>query len=172
MERMYLFALISAFICLFGWPDRCSGQGLFPLFFQQPPQSQQSALPPKTPKGRPPNEKLKSCCNTLNEADADCKARFCDFNALSSNTVLFFLTTCAPRGPTVGQMWDCASSRADHRQCCTVKGVQPGCMSYCETTNGVPTDYFRYLACLNDFNKIRDCFTYYLEDNPNLKGEL
>lgn len=70
-------------------------QGLFPLFFQNPQFGgfsqlgipPQAALPPKTPKGRPPNEKLKSCCNSLNQADADCKSRFCDFNSLSSNTV-------------------------------------------------------------------------------------
>lgn len=86
--------------------------------------------------------------------------------------MLLFLGTCNPRGPTVGQMWDCASSRADHRSCCNAKAVQPGCMPFCETANGVPTDYWRYLFCLNDFNKVRECFAYHLEDHPNLKGEL
>uniref|UniRef100_A0A915MC42 Domain of unknown function DB domain-containing protein n=1 Tax=Meloidogyne javanica TaxID=6303 RepID=A0A915MC42_MELJA len=102
---------------------------LFPLFLQ-PPEPQFQSLPQKQPNGHSPNEKLKMCCATLNEADADC--------------------------PTVGQMWDCASTRADHSGCCSALGVQSGCMTYCETTNGVPTDYFRYLFCLHDFNKIRD----------------
>ena len=166
MKQVYSLAIIGFLIDLVVCQQQ---QELFPLFFQGP---QSAALPPKTPKGRPPIEKMKSCCTSLKDADADCKARFCDFNSISSNNVLIFLTTCAPRGPTVGQMWDCASSRADHTDCCRIKGVQPGCMSYCETTNGVPTDYLRYLGCLNDFNKVRDCFIYHLEDQPNLKGEL
>lgn len=62
----------------------CQQPVLFPLFFQQPVTN---PLPPKTPKGRPPLQKMKSCCLSLNQADADCKARFCDFNAISSNNV-------------------------------------------------------------------------------------
>ncbi|KAE9552861.1 hypothetical protein FO519_003926 [Halicephalobus sp. NKZ332] len=148
--------------------DRCIKSG-----FQFPQLNQPTVeLPQKTRVGRPPNQKLHACCRKLDKADKDCKQRFCDFNALSSNQVLHFLSTCAPRGPTVGQMWDCASSRADHSSCCRAKGVQPGCMAYCETTHGVPTDYVKYLFCLRDFDKVRDCFRYYLEDHPNINGDL
>lgn len=59
---------------------------LFPLFFERP---QTAALPPKVPKGRPAIEKMKSCCTSLKDADADCKARFCDFNSIGTNNVSF-----------------------------------------------------------------------------------
>ena len=56
--------------------------------FQFPQANQPTApLPPKKRVGRPPNQKLHACCRKLNQADKDCKRRFCDFNSLSSNTV-------------------------------------------------------------------------------------
>ena len=76
--------LVSEFLA-----QEVPGQGLFPLFniFNMNHQSPASVLPPKRRKGRPPNQKLKACCATLQQADAECKQRFCDFSALSSNTV-------------------------------------------------------------------------------------
>uniref|UniRef100_A0A914CY83 Domain of unknown function DB domain-containing protein n=1 Tax=Acrobeloides nanus TaxID=290746 RepID=A0A914CY83_9BILA len=160
---VYFLILLSAY---------CTNAQLFPFFNLFQPQQQGGGLPPVQRVGQPPNGKLRACCARLNQADGECKARFCNFDALSSNNVLTFLSTCQARGPTVGQMWDCASSRADHTGCCQNLGVQPGCMAYCQTTNGVPTDVTQYLFCLNDFNKIRQCFMHYLENHPNINGQF
>lgn len=44
-------------------------------------------LPEVNRKGRAPNQKFKACCRKLPDADPECKARFCDFDAMSSNLV-------------------------------------------------------------------------------------
>jgi hypothetical protein len=85
--RMGLLGAVLLLIGL-GGNDRAGmvrvvdAQGLFPLFFQQPQHMGGAALPPKVPKGRPPNEKLKACCAKLDQADAECKQRFCDFRSV------------------------------------------------------------------------------------------
>ncbi|CAI4230966.1 unnamed protein product [Auanema sp. JU1783] len=123
------------------------------------------------PGKRNANQKLRTCCRNLKEADVDCRRRYCDFNALRADQVIGFMATCASRGPTVGQMWDCASSRVDHTECCSNEGVLDQCLPYCETTKGVPTDYVKYIVCLSQFDKIRTCFYNYLDKHPNIDGE-
>ncbi|KAK5984362.1 DB module [Trichostrongylus colubriformis] len=123
------------------------------------------------PGQRNANQKLRVCCRSLKNADIECRRRYCDFNALRPDMVIGFMAQCAPRGPTVGQMWDCASSRADHTACCRGQNVIDQCLVYCETTHGVPTDYLKYIVCLSQFDKIRHCFQQYLEVHPNIRGD-
>ncbi|KAK5964840.1 DB module [Trichostrongylus colubriformis] len=70
---------------------------------------------------RDADQKLKACCARQKSADKECKRRFCGFSAMNQKNVLHFLNLCSPRGDTVKGMWDCASSRHDHRQCCQRK---------------------------------------------------
>ncbi|KAF7640179.1 DB domain-containing protein [Meloidogyne graminicola] len=109
------------------------------------------------------NLKLKKCCQKLINDDKECVRRFCDFEAISQANVLNYLSTCTDRGETVGHMWDCASSRIDHTECCKKKGVSGKCLEYCAAHDGVPTNYLDYLFCVESFNEIRDCFKEYLE---------
>jgi len=109
------------------------------------------------------NEKLKKCCSQLTKADKECVDRFCDFGAISQANILNYLSTCTERGPTVGNMWDCASARIDHTECCKAKGVTGKCLEYCSAHDGVPTNYLDYLFCTESFEEVRACFHDYLD---------
>ncbi|CAI5442887.1 unnamed protein product [Caenorhabditis angaria] len=167
-----------------GWGQPQPGWGVAPPQAVVQPQPQQVAVQGVknavqdriqqiygVPGRRNSNQKLRICCRSLKEADVDCRRKYCDFEAFRPDQVLGFLGECAPKGPTVGQMWDCASSRADHTPCCQAQGVLPACIAYCETTNGVPTDYLKYAICIGQFDKIRYCFRDHLEKHPNIKGD-
>lgn len=82
-------------------------------------------------------------------------------------------------------MWDCATSKTDHTECCEKRfryiknfvkkkfifsNVLKECLNYCQHKN-VPVDYFQHLFCLQAFNPIRDCFREYLDKNPNIFGD-
>ena len=143
----------------------------FPMQHQAQPQHATALEIYGEPGKRNANQKLRTCCRQLKDADVECRRKFCDFDAIASAHVLPFLAQCVSKGPTVGQMWDCASSRADHTACCQRQGVLPACMAYCETTKGVPTDVVKYGFCIAQFDKIRFCFKEHLESHPNIKGD-
>ncbi|GMR46891.1 hypothetical protein PMAYCL1PPCAC_17088, partial [Pristionchus mayeri] len=123
------------------------------------------------PGKRNANQKLRTCCRQLDNADVQCRRQYCDFDAFSSTQVLQFITQCLPKGYTVGDMWRCASSWADHRECCNRQGVIPSCMAFCETTSGGPADFLKYTHCIGQFDKIRYCFREYLDNHPTVDGD-
>uniref|UniRef100_A0A0M3HWX6 DB domain-containing protein n=1 Tax=Ascaris lumbricoides TaxID=6252 RepID=A0A0M3HWX6_ASCLU len=117
------------------------------------------------------NQKFKVCCARQKDADKACKRKFCDFNAIRQDNMLFYLSTCSIKGATVRRMWDCASSRIDHTECCKNNNVQSECLVFCNATNAVPEDYYNHLHCLQSFGGIRNCFQSYLNEHPNIFGD-
>lgn len=79
------------------------------------------------------------------------------------------MSTCGERGPTVGEMWDCASLRHNHEDCCKKAGVSGECLKYCTAHKGAPSNYLDYAFCTENFNEIRDCFYNHLDKNEPFK---
>ncbi|CAD5216588.1 unnamed protein product [Bursaphelenchus xylophilus] len=119
---------------------------------------------------RDSNTKFKLCCSKHKNADRICKQKFCDFSSLAADNVLFFLNSCTPKGNTVPDMWACATSKADHTECCKKKGVLSQCLPYCNYKT-TPNDYLKHIFCLQNFNPIKDCFRSHLNDHPNIFGD-
>uniref|UniRef100_A0A0N5AHB3 DB domain-containing protein n=1 Tax=Syphacia muris TaxID=451379 RepID=A0A0N5AHB3_9BILA len=115
------------------------------------------------------NRRLQLCCDRQKDAEKECKQEFCDFGALNSDNLNNLLSKCN-KGTTLMRLWDCASSRVDHTECCRKKNVQKHCLPYCNTRKIIPSDQ-KYLACLPSFNAIRQCFQEHLENNPNIYGD-
>ncbi|KAL3995172.1 DB module family protein [Acanthocheilonema viteae] len=120
------------------------------------------------------NFKFKKCCKASermisNEtAINECLNKYCDFDTLSQTNVLVFLKHCD--SIVVGNMFSCASSNYDHSQCCLDNGITGRCLEYCSAHDGVPPNYLDYLACLEHFDTIKQCFKNYLEEHPPIKS--
>ncbi|CAI5442576.1 unnamed protein product [Caenorhabditis angaria] len=120
---------------------------------------------------RDANQKLKACCARQKQADKSCKKRFCDFEAIHQGNMLHYLNTCGPKNNTVALMWDCASSRVDHTECCKRNNVLPTCLPYCKAQGKVPNEQVTHAFCMQNFNNIRQCFRSHLDQHPNIFGD-
>ncbi|KAM3720127.1 Ig-like and fibronectin type-III domain-containing protein [Dirofilaria immitis] len=120
------------------------------------------------------NAKFKKCCKTYepllrNEtAVNECLNKYCDFDIISQTNILVFLKHCD--NTVVGSIFSCASSNYDHTQCCLANGVSRRCLEYCSAHDGVPSNYLDYLACLDYFDNIKECFQNYLEKYPAINS--
>ncbi|KAI6195607.1 DB domain-containing protein [Aphelenchoides besseyi] len=115
------------------------------------------ALPAAPPAYVPvdPNYKLDLCCRKQQLV-----------NAVLSNQ-------CP--GPQLGQAFDCASSKADHTDCCTRNNLHlyagGQCMPFCRTHQPTPPNLISYLACLQVFDTIKNCYREYSYSHPNIYGD-
>ncbi|KAI6171657.1 DB domain-containing protein [Aphelenchoides besseyi] len=115
------------------------------------------ALPdaPSTYVSVDPNYKLDLCCRKQQLV-----------NAVLSNQ-------CP--GPQLGQAFDCASSKADHTDCCTRNNLHlyagGQCMPFCRTHQPTPPNLISYLACLQVFDTIKNCYREYSYSHPNIYGD-
>uniref|UniRef100_A0A8R1HT39 DB domain-containing protein n=1 Tax=Caenorhabditis japonica TaxID=281687 RepID=A0A8R1HT39_CAEJA len=120
-----------------------------------------------------PNQKLDLCCRKQRVGPL-CQ-NLCNFDSFNDKTlVTAFLTQQCP-GPQLGQAYDCASSKADHSQCCERAGLasfQGGkCMPFCRTHVATPSNVLDYFVCLQVFESIKGCYRDYSFTHPNIYGD-
>ncbi|GMT15527.1 hypothetical protein PFISCL1PPCAC_6824, partial [Pristionchus fissidentatus] len=159
----------------FGFVATTTAPAQFPV--QQPFQPPQQPIQPITV-SRPrsalsPNQKLDSCCRKQG-VNAVCQ-NLCNFDSFNDKTlVAAFLTAQCP-GDQMGKAFDCASTKADHNDCCVRGGLGSflggKCLPFCNTHKDTPANVLDYLPCLQVFRVIRDCFQDYQRVNPNIFGD-
>ncbi|KAK0395706.1 hypothetical protein QR680_001394 [Steinernema hermaphroditum] len=120
-----------------------------------------------------PNQKLDFCCRKQGLSPT-CQT-MCNFDTFSDKSLVnAFLTNQCP-GPQLGQAFDCATTKADHSECCIRKNVHifnnGQCLPFCRTHIPTPPNAFEYLACLQVFESIKGCYREYQLSHPNLFGD-
>ncbi|TMS35412.1 hypothetical protein L596_002823 [Steinernema carpocapsae] len=120
-----------------------------------------------------PNQKLDLCCRKQGVSPV-CQT-MCNFDTFSDKSLVnAFLTNQCP-GNQLGQAFDCATTKADHSECCIRKNVHAfnngQCLPFCRTHVPTPPNAFEYLACLQVFESIKGCYREYQTSNPNLFGD-
>ncbi|GMS86785.1 hypothetical protein PENTCL1PPCAC_8960, partial [Pristionchus entomophagus] len=120
-----------------------------------------------------PNQKLDSCCRKQG-VNPTCQ-NLCNFDSFNDKTLVgAFLTGQCP-GDQMGKAFDCASTKADHNECCVRGGLGSflggKCLPFCNTHKDTPANVLDYLPCLQVFRVIRDCFQEYQRVNPNIFGD-
>ncbi|KAI6242579.1 hypothetical protein M3Y99_00161700 [Aphelenchoides fujianensis] len=152
--------------------DYAAGQGLFPLF--QAFQPQTPALPPKQPRGRSPNEKLHACCAKLPSSRPRVQEPLLRFQRPVVEYGALLLDHV--RSPRPHRRSDVGLCLLSGRPLALLpsEGRAAGMRTWptARRPTARPQITSAILGCLADFNKIRDCFSYYLEDHRNLKGDL
>ncbi|PAV63703.1 hypothetical protein WR25_07811 [Diploscapter pachys] len=120
-----------------------------------------------------PNQKLELCCRKQN-VNPTCQ-NFCNFDVFNDKTLVNVFFTAQCPGPQLGQAFDCASSKADHSDCCERIGLESfqggKCMAFCRTHMTTPPNVLDYFVCLQVFEGIKGCYREYQYSHPNIFGD-
>ncbi|CAD5209993.1 unnamed protein product [Bursaphelenchus okinawaensis] len=126
-----------------------------------------------TSSGLDPNHKLDLCCRKQG-VNAVCQA-MCNFDTFTDRSLVTAVISNQCPGPQLGQAFDCASSKVDHTDCCTRNNVHlhnaGQCMPFCRTHEPTPPNVFTYVACLQVFDTIKNCYREYQYQHPNIFGD-
>uniref|UniRef100_A0A0N4U2P1 DB domain-containing protein n=1 Tax=Dracunculus medinensis TaxID=318479 RepID=A0A0N4U2P1_DRAME len=148
-----------------------------------PPPQFSLPLPPPQPRRQTnmdyrstlsPNEKLGLCCRKRN-LPSSCQT-LCNYDTFTDRSLVNAVLTNQCPGPQLTQAFDCATSMADHTECCIRNGIGTfnggQCMAFCTTHRGNPNNAFQYIGCLQVFDRIKQCYSDYHINHPNIFGDF
>ncbi|CAJ0581696.1 unnamed protein product, partial [Mesorhabditis spiculigera] len=119
------------------------------------------------------NEKLELCCRKQ-RLSARC-SQLCNFDTFTDKSLVTAVLTLQCPGPELGRAFDCASSKADHTECCALGGLSNflggRCLPFCQTHRDTPPNIVDYLPCLQVFEVFKNCFRDYQTKHKNLFGD-
>ncbi|KAI6243104.1 DB domain-containing protein [Aphelenchoides fujianensis] len=120
-----------------------------------------------------PNYKLDLCCRKQ-QISSVCQ-NMCNFDTFTDRSLVTAVLGGQCPGPQLGQAFDCASSKADHTDCCTRNNLHlyagGQCMPFCRTHVPTPPNLISYIACLQVFDTIKNCYREYSYTHPNIYGD-
>ncbi|KAI6174540.1 DB domain-containing protein [Aphelenchoides bicaudatus] len=120
-----------------------------------------------------PNYKLDLCCRKQQIGQV-CQ-QMCNFDTFTDRSLISAVLSNQCPGPQLGQAFDCASSKADHTECCTRNNLHlyagGQCMPFCRTHQPTPPNLISYIACLQVFDTIKNCYREYSYAHPNIYGD-
>ncbi|KAI6239720.1 DB domain-containing protein [Aphelenchoides fujianensis] len=120
-----------------------------------------------------PNYKLDLCCRKQ-QISSVCQ-NMCNFDTFTDRSLVTAVLGGQCPGPQLGQAFDCASSKADHTECCTRNNLHlyagGQCMPFCRTHVPTPPNLISYIACLQVFDTIKNCYREYSYTHPNIYGD-
>uniref|UniRef100_A0AC35TLP1 DB domain-containing protein n=1 Tax=Rhabditophanes sp. KR3021 TaxID=114890 RepID=A0AC35TLP1_9BILA len=112
-----------------------------------------------------PDQAFSQCC--ASKAVTPNCGKLCTFGGISDKTLVQAVLTNQCPNNQLGLVFDCANHGDNHNTCCLDNGVHlisnGMCMSFCDGNRDKITDILQYFACLQVFDKIKNCYASNME---------